>query len=219
MIKDHILETAQQLPIENVGGIIKPKFICLSVVGMERGIYLANYVEDAARKESTHLFVDSKGEITQFAPFNVKTWHAGSSYWQGYHGLNGFSIGVVVERPMSGDSMQTLHRVLPVLIAEYNIRDIVNIVRYPYGEFDLTQYKGYVEYGNADSAGRFVATGAINIYMGPGTGFEIADRIEEGEGVKVLRYSVDKEWAHVLYTRSDNLMKCGWTHESFLRRL
>ncbi|MBW2050155.1 MAG: N-acetylmuramoyl-L-alanine amidase [Deltaproteobacteria bacterium] len=33
------------------------------------------------------------GSITQLAPFNVETWHAGVSQWEGLSGLNSYSIG------------------------------------------------------------------------------------------------------------------------------
>lgn len=45
-------------------------------------------------KASAHLVIDKDGTITQFAPFNVVTWHAGASQWNGLKGLNSYSIGI-----------------------------------------------------------------------------------------------------------------------------
>ena len=35
--------------------------------------------------------------VTLLAPFNIKTWHAGQSYWAGLSGLNAHSIGVELD--------------------------------------------------------------------------------------------------------------------------
>ena len=39
----------------------------------------------------------SDGRIVQLAPFNVVTWHAGVSHWDGRSGLNNWSIGVELD--------------------------------------------------------------------------------------------------------------------------
>jgi N-acetylmuramoyl-L-alanine amidase len=43
---------------------------------------------------SAHLLIGRDGSITQFAPFNVVTWHAGKSQWKGLTELNQFAIGI-----------------------------------------------------------------------------------------------------------------------------
>lgn len=43
---------------------------------------------------SAHLLIGRDGTITQFAPFNVVAWHAGTSIWNGIVGLNKHSIGI-----------------------------------------------------------------------------------------------------------------------------
>jgi N-acetylmuramoyl-L-alanine amidase len=43
---------------------------------------------------SAHLLIARDGSVTQFAPFNVITWHAGKSQWKGLSGLNKYSIGI-----------------------------------------------------------------------------------------------------------------------------
>jgi N-acetyl-anhydromuramoyl-L-alanine amidase len=46
---------------------------------------------------SAHLFVDRRGAITQFVPFDRRAWHAGQSSHAGRSSCNDFSIGVELE--------------------------------------------------------------------------------------------------------------------------
>jgi len=46
---------------------------------------------------SAHLVLARDGAITQLAPFNVVTWHAGISQWDGVVGLNNASIGIEID--------------------------------------------------------------------------------------------------------------------------
>jgi N-acetylmuramoyl-L-alanine amidase len=41
--------------------------------------------------------VSRDGTITQLAPFNIKTWHAGKSHWEGLTGLNEYAIGIEMD--------------------------------------------------------------------------------------------------------------------------
>lgn len=222
--QEHVLEGASYVPTNNatLTPEIKPKYIILHGTGMS----LAEAEDlfcggDEVTKESAHLFVESDGKVTQFAPFNVKTWHAGVSYWQGYHGLNGFSIGVYVQFP---PAYSVLRDLVSELVACYNIRDVLNHAdvcdrAHHCCPVDMSHFKRYTDYGNADSVGRFVTTSNLAVRGGPDVRFEIVEEIHAGDGVKVLRYSRCVEWAFVLYTRPNNSPKHGWVHESFLRRL
>jgi len=46
---------------------------------------------------SSHLFVDRRGAVTQFVPFNKRAWHAGVSSHRGREGCNDYSIGIELE--------------------------------------------------------------------------------------------------------------------------
>jgi N-acetyl-anhydromuramoyl-L-alanine amidase len=46
---------------------------------------------------SSHLFVDRRGNVTQFVPFHRRAWHAGVSSYRGREGCNDYSIGVELE--------------------------------------------------------------------------------------------------------------------------
>lgn len=226
-VEDHWLvgPGIQQKPTPNYNPKpeITPKYIVIHGTRDFEDSVTRLFNENGDVKESAHLYVGMDGGIVQYAPFNAKTWHAGVSYWQGHHGLNGFSIGIYVQTNGSSYST-TLRELLAELVFTYNIRDIMShsqtCSRHHCDEFDITPFKSYVNYGNADSVGRFCVTSNINVRAGPGVAFEQMDTISSGEGVKVLRYSRDEEWAFVLYYRtSDSAAKHGWVHESFLRRL
>jgi len=45
-------------------------------------------------KASAHLVIDRDGSIIQLAPFNIITWHAGKSAYQGRTGFNKYAIGI-----------------------------------------------------------------------------------------------------------------------------
>jgi N-acetyl-anhydromuramoyl-L-alanine amidase len=46
---------------------------------------------------SAHLFIDRRGVVSQFVPFDRRAWHAGQSSYRGRAGCNDFSIGVELE--------------------------------------------------------------------------------------------------------------------------
>lgn len=51
----------------------------------------------AELKVSAHLFIDRLGNLTQFAPFMARAWHAGSSVFQGVEDCNDYSVGIELE--------------------------------------------------------------------------------------------------------------------------
>lgn len=46
---------------------------------------------------SAHLFIERDGVVTQFAPFDARTWHAGVSSFGGMPNCNDYSIGIELE--------------------------------------------------------------------------------------------------------------------------
>lgn len=227
-INDNWIDDAIEIesPNANWDPPIKPKYIVLHGSLYDNADEQLAAFEEPTTKESTHLVVD--GDTTyQLAPFTAKTWHAGVSYWQGYNGLNGFSIGIhaILSPGKITATYATLDEIIPMLVEEYNIRDILH--HYDICDrdhhckvFNISKFKKYVDYGNADCVGRFIVTLTTKVRGGPHVNFEILDELSAGEGVKVLRYSDDRQWTCVLYSRKeDNQPKHGWVHESFLRRL
>jgi N-acetyl-anhydromuramoyl-L-alanine amidase len=51
----------------------------------------------AGVRVSAHLFIDRRGALTQFVPFDRRAWHAGSSSYRGCARCNDFSIGIELE--------------------------------------------------------------------------------------------------------------------------
>jgi N-acetyl-anhydromuramoyl-L-alanine amidase len=72
---------------------------------------------------SAHLFVDRRGGITQFVPFDRRAWHAGASSWRGRPGCNRYSIGIELEGTDRGAyterQYRQLGRLLRALLARY----------------------------------------------------------------------------------------------------
>jgi N-acetyl-anhydromuramyl-L-alanine amidase AmpD len=222
----HWIDGVAVVPTKNITASpeVKPKYIIFHGTVLPLEALLTHFSgQDDITKESAHLYIAEDGTIAQFAPFNVKTWHAGVSYWQGHHGLNGFSIGVYVQHAWTDENTIVSHDLTRELVSRYNVRDVLShtdvCTRKHCQHVDVSYLKPYVDYGNADSIGRFITTSDLAVRGGPNVQFEIVDRILSGDGVKVLRYSRDEEWAFVLYNRASNSPKHGWVHESFLRRL
>ena len=46
---------------------------------------------------SAHLVIGKKGEITQMASFNQRTWHAGESEYNGRSGYNSLAVGIEID--------------------------------------------------------------------------------------------------------------------------
>ena len=46
---------------------------------------------------SSHVLIARDGGLTQYVPFDLRAWHAGTSEWRGRGACNDFSIGVELE--------------------------------------------------------------------------------------------------------------------------
>ena len=57
----------------------------------------ASWLTDRRSNASAHLVIGKSGEMIQLAPFNIRTWHAGKSYWKGRNNLNNYSIGIELD--------------------------------------------------------------------------------------------------------------------------
>lgn len=84
----------------HVGGRMSPSLIVLHDTAgrLTRGSSVAWFM-DAAAKVSAHFVVERDGAITQLAPCDRQTWHAGVSEWNGRRHVNGFSIGIEIVNP------------------------------------------------------------------------------------------------------------------------
>lgn len=90
----------------NVGGALTPRFVVLHYTA---GRSLDSSVQSLCTQKpqgnaSAHIVLGRDGRIVQLAPFNVVTWHAGVSQWNGLNGLNHHAIGIEM------DNAGLLHR-------------------------------------------------------------------------------------------------------------
>lgn len=97
-VKNHLLcidgKPVPQKPTPNRGGaLVKPTLLVIHyTAGFTASSAIATLTNRTVQA-SAHLVIDRDGTITQLAPFNIKTWHAGQSSWKGRALCNGFSIG------------------------------------------------------------------------------------------------------------------------------
>jgi N-acetylmuramoyl-L-alanine amidase len=104
-IKDHKLVNVHQRQTPNGGGIIEPKYLVFHFTAGGSAEGAIDWLCNPDAKASAHIVLARDGAITQLAPFNVKTWHAGVSHWAGLTGLNQYSIGIEM------DNAGKLHKV------------------------------------------------------------------------------------------------------------
>jgi len=83
----------------NVGGALVPRYLVMHyTAGSSAASSIASLCTQKPQgNASAHLVLARDGAITQLAPFNVVTWHAGVSQWNGIVGLNSASIGVEID--------------------------------------------------------------------------------------------------------------------------
>lgn len=98
-IHDHLLEgegiTQRETP--NKGDIIDPNYLVFHFTAGRDAQSAINWLCNPEARASAHLVLARDGNITQLAPFNVKTWHAGNSHWDGLTGMNQYSIGIEMD--------------------------------------------------------------------------------------------------------------------------
>lgn len=95
-----IIETPEGDPYKEVyarspnqGGNIEPKFIVIhDSYGSHDGT--RSWILKSKSRVSYHYLIDTSGNRTQFVHDTKRAWHAGSSHWKGYNGLNAHSVGI-----------------------------------------------------------------------------------------------------------------------------
>lgn len=97
--KEHLLSDSKIKISPNKSGKIEPIFIVMHYTAGWTAESAINTLTNPKSKASAHVVVDYDGEITQLVPFNEKAWHAGPSSYEGYNGLNSYSIGIEIVNP------------------------------------------------------------------------------------------------------------------------
>ncbi len=140
---DHWLQRSRRLPTANCDPREDPADIALVVIhniSLPPGSFGGGHIEALFTntlksdlhptfislegvRVSAHLFIDRRGRVCQFVPFDHKAWHAGASSWRGRTGCNRFSIGIELEgtdtRPFTSAQYGALVPVLKGLFARY----------------------------------------------------------------------------------------------------
>ncbi len=78
----------------NKKGVYSPQYLVLHYTAATSFESSLQWFLNPLAQASAHLLIGRDGRITQFAPFNIVTWHAGKSQWRGLVGLNQYSIGI-----------------------------------------------------------------------------------------------------------------------------
>lgn len=72
---------------------------------------------------SSHVLIARDGSLTQYVPFDLRAWHAGTSHWRGRDTCNNFSIGIELEgtdeEPYEERQYEALAEIVAVLQRTY----------------------------------------------------------------------------------------------------
>jgi len=96
-ILNHRLKGIKQRKTPNKGGTFEPKYLIFHFTAGRSAKSSIDWLCNPQARASAHLVVARDGSITQLAPFNIETWHAGISHWDGLSGLNKYSIGIEMD--------------------------------------------------------------------------------------------------------------------------
>jgi N-acetylmuramoyl-L-alanine amidase len=128
-IKDHKIVGISYKETPNKGGVIKPIYIIMHYDGASNASSAIAWMRAQDSKVSAHLHISREGVITQLAPFNIKCWHAGVSFWAGLNDLNSHSIGIEFQNRgleiYSDKQLDAAIEVCKAIIAHYPIRAIL----------------------------------------------------------------------------------------------
>jgi N-acetylmuramoyl-L-alanine amidase len=81
----------------NRGGVYKPRYLVMHYTASQSVGGAISWLCNPQAKASAHLVLARDGSITQLVPFNVVSWHAGVSQWNGLVGMNNHSIGIEID--------------------------------------------------------------------------------------------------------------------------
>jgi N-acetylmuramoyl-L-alanine amidase len=86
-------------PTPNIGGELTARYLVMHYTAgsSAQSAITALTTKKPQGNASAHLVLARDGAITQLAPFNVVTWHAGISQWDGIVGLNNAAIGIEID--------------------------------------------------------------------------------------------------------------------------
>lgn len=98
-IKNHLLVGVPYRLTPNIGGALKADTLIMHYTGSSNAAGSVAWLCDPRAKASAHIVIAENGGVTQLAPFNRQTWHAGISKWKKRIGMNKYAIGIEMSNP------------------------------------------------------------------------------------------------------------------------
>lgn len=101
-IRNHLLYDENNRPVPfratpNLSDRLQAEYIVIHYADLPNAETAIDRLTDPESGVSAHLVIARDGAITQLAPFDRATWHAGVSAWNGRENLNRFSIGIELD--------------------------------------------------------------------------------------------------------------------------
>jgi N-acetylmuramoyl-L-alanine amidase len=90
-------DNVAQKETPNKDGNIDPQYLVFHYTAGRSARSAIDWLCNQDARASAHVVLGRDGSITQLAPFNVKTWHAGKSHWEGLTGMNKYSISIEID--------------------------------------------------------------------------------------------------------------------------
>lgn len=98
--KDGWLEGVRRVPTPNISKApLAPDMIVMHYTGSSNAAGSISWLCNPKAEASAHIVIDEKGVVTQLAPFNRRTWHAGVSKWGKRSNINQYAVGIELSNP------------------------------------------------------------------------------------------------------------------------
>lgn len=231
-VRNHLLyEDGKQVTYKQTpnlsSGVKDIRYIVLHYDGSNNETSAVNWMTDPKSKVSSDLHIAKSGKITQLAPFNKITWHAGASAWKGLTGLNKYSIGIEQQNPNAKADwtelqITTVIKVCKALVKAYpSITEILahSEIATPRGRKDDPGPKFPMErvrrevFGKQDGTVDTKRTTAdVHIREGAGTQYKSLGVLPKGTEVNVLSEQNGFSEVFICDTKQH-----GWSSSKYLK--
>lgn len=105
---------------------MRPHLVVLHYTAMESAEAALERLCDPAFEVSSHYLIGADGQLWQLVSEEMRAWHAGAGEWAGQGDINSRSIGIELDNrgdhPFSEPQMACLERLLPQIMARWDIR-------------------------------------------------------------------------------------------------
>jgi len=224
-VKNHILfENGKPVTFKatpNItAGVKDPVFIVAHYDTAGNATSAIDWMTTKGVNASADLHIDRAGNITQLAPFNKITWHAGASEWKGYKSLNRYAVGIEMQN-LGGQiytdiQIEKFIAISKALKNAYSIREIVghDQIATPAGrkvdpgrQFPMTYVRE-----QSGILSPVYTTANVNLRLNPTVYMPVLEVLPKSTLVDVL-WEGDG-WAEV-YVKKDDLK--GWVSSQYIR--